>query len=243
MYTGAGSEMMSSSTDDSEDIQVSLAEELNNIRNVMLVTRENIDALNAKFAQLTEPPPMYVQEYEELTSKLHDLKLKEQELSERMLLQAAAGGETGDVADGGAVGVADGEEQQPQKLRDELMELQLEDDDAFVDGDAVVDADDGGGGGGDRAELKQQRQRKQLMLNGGGGGSGSGGSGRQHDATAAEHFAKYATAVDAKAGGNDEVSVWLDMNRLLSKLCFHCIGKIGINICAFMGPQCGLSVE
>lgn len=85
--SGASGKMMSSSTDDSDDVQDALVEELGNIRSVMHVTRENIDALNDKFSQLTEPPPMYVQEYEELTSKLHELKLKEQELEERLLEQ------------------------------------------------------------------------------------------------------------------------------------------------------------
>ena len=43
-----------------------------------------IDALNAKFANLQEPPSMYVAEYQELTSKLHELEIKEHELVERL---------------------------------------------------------------------------------------------------------------------------------------------------------------
>lgn len=80
MYT----EKMSSSTDDSDDIQDPLWEELRNIQSVMHVTRENIDALNAKFANFQEPPSMYIAEYQELTSKLHDLEIKEHELVERL---------------------------------------------------------------------------------------------------------------------------------------------------------------
>lgn len=77
-------EKMSSSTDDSEDIQDPLSEELRNVQSVMHVTRENIDALNAKFANFQEPPSMYIAEYQELTSKLHDLEIKEHELVERL---------------------------------------------------------------------------------------------------------------------------------------------------------------
>lgn len=75
---------MSSSTDDSDELFDPLSEELRNIQSVMQITRENIDALNTKFANLQEPPPMYVTEYQELTSKLHELEIKEHELVERL---------------------------------------------------------------------------------------------------------------------------------------------------------------
>lgn len=78
------SEKMSSSTDDSDELVDPLAEELRNIQSVIHVTRENIDALNAKFANLQEPPPLYITEYQELTSKLHELELKEHELVDRV---------------------------------------------------------------------------------------------------------------------------------------------------------------
>lgn len=77
-------EKMSSSTDDSDELFDPLSEELRNIQSVMQITRENIDALNTKFANLQEPPPMYVTEYQELTSKLHELEIKEHELVERL---------------------------------------------------------------------------------------------------------------------------------------------------------------
>lgn len=61
-----------------------LEDELKNIQSVIVLTRENIDALNAKFAGLQHPPPMYLSEYQELTSKLHELEVKEQQLSEQL---------------------------------------------------------------------------------------------------------------------------------------------------------------
>lgn len=68
------------SSDDSDEIAYSLTEELKNIRSVIHVTRQNIDALNAKFADFPQPPTMYIEEYQELTSKLHELEIKEQKL-------------------------------------------------------------------------------------------------------------------------------------------------------------------
>lgn len=79
MYT----EKMSSS-DDSEDCLDPLNEELRNIQSVIFITRENIDALNAKFADFPDPPSMYIAEYQDLTSRLHELELKERELVERL---------------------------------------------------------------------------------------------------------------------------------------------------------------
>lgn len=72
-----------------------LDDELKNIQNVIHLTRENIDALNAKFADLQHPPPMYLTEYQELTSKLHELEVKEQRLSEQ--LNAARSFDVGDA--------------------------------------------------------------------------------------------------------------------------------------------------
>jgi B-Raf proto-oncogene serine/threonine-protein kinase len=50
------------------------------------VTRQNIDQLNARFADFQQPPTMYLEEYQELTSKLHELEIKEQELIEKVQL-------------------------------------------------------------------------------------------------------------------------------------------------------------
>ncbi|XP_017772190.1 PREDICTED: raf homolog serine/threonine-protein kinase phl [Nicrophorus vespilloides] len=63
---------MSNETDD-----YNIQQELRNIRSVITLTRNNIDALNAKFADFPNPPPMYVKEYEELTTKLHELESQE----------------------------------------------------------------------------------------------------------------------------------------------------------------------
>lgn len=75
------------SSEDSEEQYDALTEELHNIQSIILVTRENIDALNGKFANLQEPPPMYIAEYQELTSKLHQLEAKESELMEQLSVQ------------------------------------------------------------------------------------------------------------------------------------------------------------
>ncbi|XP_052895975.1 raf homolog serine/threonine-protein kinase Raf [Anopheles moucheti] len=70
-------------TDDELDPYLQLEEDLRNIKSVIHVTRENIDALNAKFADFQQPPALYLEEYQELTSKLHDLEIKEQDLIEK----------------------------------------------------------------------------------------------------------------------------------------------------------------
>lgn len=76
---------MSSPSDDAdESMHDPLADELRNIESVIIVTRRNIDALNEKFANLQEPPAMYIIEYQELTQKLHELETKKCELTERV---------------------------------------------------------------------------------------------------------------------------------------------------------------
>ncbi|XP_056640676.1 raf homolog serine/threonine-protein kinase Raf [Diorhabda carinulata] len=71
---------MSFDTSEEMDIQ----QELENIDNVISLTRANIDALNAKFAGFQHPPTMYIKEYEELTSKLHELESKQLRLMEQL---------------------------------------------------------------------------------------------------------------------------------------------------------------
>ncbi|XP_028134220.1 raf homolog serine/threonine-protein kinase Raf [Diabrotica virgifera virgifera] len=73
-------ETMSSDSSEEMDIQ----QELQNIENVISLTRANIDALNAKFAGFQHPPSMYIKEYEDLTSKLHELESKEMRLMEQL---------------------------------------------------------------------------------------------------------------------------------------------------------------
>lgn len=79
-------EKMSSPSDDADDLIIidPLAEELRNIESVISVTSRNIDALNAKFANLQDPPPMYIAEYQELTSRLHELEEKKHEITEKL---------------------------------------------------------------------------------------------------------------------------------------------------------------
>lgn len=43
---------------DEEDSPQSLSEELGNLRSVIVLTRNNIDSLNDKFANLRDPPQM-----------------------------------------------------------------------------------------------------------------------------------------------------------------------------------------
>ncbi|XP_059051376.1 raf homolog serine/threonine-protein kinase Raf [Achroia grisella] len=78
------SDNMSTSTD-SDDV-ADPTYEIRNIQSIINVTRENIDALNAKFAGFQHPPSLYLSEYQELTSKLHNLELRERTLRE--LLQS-----------------------------------------------------------------------------------------------------------------------------------------------------------
>ncbi|XP_072935368.1 raf homolog serine/threonine-protein kinase Raf [Epargyreus clarus] len=78
------SDNMSTSTD-SDDVG-DPRYEIRNIQSIINVTRENIDALNAKFAGFQHPPSLYLSEYQELTSKLHNLELRERTL--RDLLQS-----------------------------------------------------------------------------------------------------------------------------------------------------------
>ncbi|XP_057340118.1 raf homolog serine/threonine-protein kinase Raf [Microplitis mediator] len=59
-------------------------DELQNIQSVINVTRQNIDALTSKFANFLQPPPIYLTEYSELTCRLHELELKQQQLIDRL---------------------------------------------------------------------------------------------------------------------------------------------------------------
>ncbi|XP_059485306.1 raf homolog serine/threonine-protein kinase Raf [Neocloeon triangulifer] len=69
---------------DSEDLQT-LQETLQNIQSLISITRKNIEALNSKFADFQ--PPMYVSEYNELTSKLHGFIAREEELERKIRLE------------------------------------------------------------------------------------------------------------------------------------------------------------
>lgn len=49
-----------------------------------MLTRANIDALMAKFADYQHPPPVYLKEYDDLTSKLHELEAEERRLTDQL---------------------------------------------------------------------------------------------------------------------------------------------------------------
>lgn len=69
---------------DSEDVVMDHQHELRNIQNVISLTRDNIEQLNAMFADFTNPPKVYLNEYEDLTCKLHELEAEEQRLMEQL---------------------------------------------------------------------------------------------------------------------------------------------------------------
>lgn len=126
-------------------------DDLRNIQNIITVTRNNIDALNAKFANLQEPPVMFVTEYQELTGKLHELKTKEHDLLERIQQMEGCG--------------PMGEEEEELEL--ELEPVHVEEDiDSRAGGGGTGGSGGGGGVGGGGSGLS-----------GSGGGGGGGGTG------------------------------------------------------------------
>ena len=132
---------MSSSTDDENTSEELLMDDLRNIQNIITVTRNNIDALNNQFGSLQNPPQMYVSEYQELTSKLADLKAKELDLLDRI--------------QSGNVDVPD----------DSVSELER---DNVVGSGGVGDSVGGyggvGGGAGDHSQTMAEEKPKQYLL-------------------------------------------------------------------------------
>ncbi|XP_012284159.1 raf homolog serine/threonine-protein kinase phl [Orussus abietinus] len=83
---------------DPEDVYLDtdpLRYEQRNIQSVIHLIRRNIDALNNKFAGFQQPPSIYLLEYQELTSKLHELESKEQKLTDFLNASTGAGPEDG----------------------------------------------------------------------------------------------------------------------------------------------------
>ncbi|KAI1296629.1 Raf -like protein serine/threonine-protein kinase Raf [Halotydeus destructor] len=74
--------------------RASYEEELLNVKKMISLTRQNLEKLNARFAGVQHPPPMFLQEYDELADKLHEFQAEEQRLTD--LLEAIS---TDDVAD------------------------------------------------------------------------------------------------------------------------------------------------
>ncbi|KAK4337426.1 hypothetical protein RND71_043537 [Anisodus tanguticus] len=58
--------------------------QLENIRNMMRLTKDNLSKLNEKFAGFQHPPQMYISEYEQLTTKLNEFQNQEQKLTEQL---------------------------------------------------------------------------------------------------------------------------------------------------------------
>lgn len=58
--------------------------ELENVQNVIHLTKENIDALNDRFSKFNPLPKIYLDEFQDLTVKLHQLKSMEQNLIDKM---------------------------------------------------------------------------------------------------------------------------------------------------------------
>lgn len=61
--------------------------ELENLKSVMQLTKENIDALNERFKKFNPPPKIYLDEYNDLTTKLHQLKMMEQNMIEKIITE------------------------------------------------------------------------------------------------------------------------------------------------------------
>jgi hypothetical protein len=59
-----------------------LDQQLRNIQSMIRLTKGNLEALNARFAQYQHPPSMYIAEYEDLTSKLNEFQRQEEKLLE-----------------------------------------------------------------------------------------------------------------------------------------------------------------
>lgn len=63
-----------------------LSSELQTIQHHISLTKEHIDKLNERFRDYQKPPGIFVTEYDELTSKLHDFTEREQQLKEKLQL-------------------------------------------------------------------------------------------------------------------------------------------------------------
>ncbi|XP_077489088.1 serine/threonine kinase raf oncogene isoform X8 [Amblyomma americanum] len=67
-----------------QDDRVALSGELRNIRSMIRLTKENLEALNAKFSAYQHPPSMYILEYQDLTGRLNEFQMREQTLLDRI---------------------------------------------------------------------------------------------------------------------------------------------------------------
>ncbi|XP_070394315.1 raf homolog serine/threonine-protein kinase Raf isoform X4 [Dermacentor albipictus] len=67
-----------------QDDRVALSGELRNIRSMIRLTKENLEALSAKFSAYQHPPSMYILEYQDLTGRLNEFQMREQTLLDRI---------------------------------------------------------------------------------------------------------------------------------------------------------------
>ncbi|XP_048589263.1 serine/threonine-protein kinase A-Raf isoform X2 [Nematostella vectensis] len=68
--------------EENEDISNSHESEVRTVQHVIRLTKENLDQLNAQFSNIQHPPSIFLEEYQELTSKLSELKCREKHLLE-----------------------------------------------------------------------------------------------------------------------------------------------------------------
>ncbi|KAJ8302009.1 hypothetical protein KUTeg_020996 [Tegillarca granosa] len=57
-----------------------LRDQITNIQKLIQLTQQKIESLNAKFGTQRNPDPLYVQEYEELANRIHELQENESQL-------------------------------------------------------------------------------------------------------------------------------------------------------------------
>ncbi|ELT97372.1 hypothetical protein CAPTEDRAFT_217324 [Capitella teleta] len=61
-----------------------LEEEIKNIKSVIRITTQKLVELNERFGKQQNPPSIYIQEYEGLTNRIHELQLREQLLQDKL---------------------------------------------------------------------------------------------------------------------------------------------------------------
>ncbi|KAL1486354.1 hypothetical protein MTO96_031424 [Rhipicephalus appendiculatus] len=83
-YNGSVPPLNSPPASYEQDDRVALSGELRNIRSMIRLTKENLEALNAKFSAYQHPPSMYILEYQDLTGRLNEFQLREQTLLDRI---------------------------------------------------------------------------------------------------------------------------------------------------------------
>ncbi|KAL3183345.1 hypothetical protein MRX96_000318 [Rhipicephalus microplus] len=99
-YNGSVPPLNSPPASYEQDDRVALSGELRNIRSMIRLTKENLEALNAKFSAYQHPPSMYILEYQDLTGRLNEFQLHTEDAPIRaspLTSQQTAGDSTKDV--------------------------------------------------------------------------------------------------------------------------------------------------